>query len=255
MRFRLALAFSVSVILIGFASWSRLGTAENTQPGIVAVERLGTNEEGYQDFLQDFLEPKTLEATSPGEPLSNTDIIGRQLVMDYIELSASGKATEASLAALADRYVESIPALTQASSISYADIQTVPDTKANFQNYADKLVKIHKDYAARIGKAAAQEASFESLNPALYSFVSTFGAAYKDAALKLQGLPVPAALVKSHLQLVNKYLSSAAAMEAVSKTETDSATAFAGLIVLKRNVDEEEALRGEISRILTLNGL
>lgn len=254
MRLRLALAFLVSIALIGVASWSRFAVAEKTPANIVAIEQPEISGDDYDEILRDFLEPKTATST-PSEkgPLSSTDLIGRGLIMDYIGLAASGQATEASIATLANQYVTSIPALSKAQTISYSDLKKVTDTKINFQNYADELIKIHNSYAEIINGTNLD--AFTNLNPNLYSMASTLGQAYIEAASKLKSLPVPTSLIQVHLQLVNSYFSSAAAMNAISGTETDSAAAFAGLITLNDNLTKEDAFLSEISQILTSNGI
>lgn len=255
MRLRLALAFLVSIALIGAASWFRLTTSENAPSNIVAVEQFGTSDVYDGNILRDFLEPKATSTTSVETTLSNTDLIGRQLILDYVGLAASGGAGPESIDALANKYIDNLPALNDTPSIGYADIKTVPNTKSNFQNYADEITKIYIEYAERISKASIGGDNLNTLNPALYSFALTFNAAYIDAALKLQNLSVPASLAPIHLQLVNSYLSSAAATKAVSETEEDSAAAFAGLVILNKNVVKEKTLINEIDRTLISNGI
>ena len=254
MRFRLALALSVSILLIGTASWYRYGINDYTQSNIVTVEQFGTNSAYSADIVRDFLEPRAT-STAPVAPLSDTEIIGRQLIADYINLAMSGQATETSINALADRYVESIPTLNKTPAISYADIKVVPNIKVNFQNYANELMTIHKNYAERIARTYTKGANLNTLGPELYSLTATFSIAYEDAASKLKNMAVPASIVPAHIQLVNSYLSSAMSMRAVSETEQDAATSFAGLIMLNDNLKKEDALINTISQILTSNDI
>lgn len=257
MRFKVALAFLISIILIGGASWSRFGTPKYARPNITTVEQGG--EKGIYDaeILQNFLTPKTETANTitPTTSLSDTDLIGRGLIMSYIDLATSGQATEDRITALADQYVEGIPTLNKAEILQYTDIKSVPDTQSNFQQYANNLTDIHQSYATSVKQAGVGPNGLNTLNPELYSFASTFSNAYKNAALKLKDVPVPSSLAQNHLQLLNSYLSSATAMEAVSKTEQDSASAFAGLIVLNENLNKEDVLLIEISKILTSHGI
>jgi len=251
MRFRLALAFSVSILLIGVASWSRFTNVEKIQPSIVAIE---TNEGNYQDFLQDFLEPKTVGTTTPSEPLTNTDLIGRQLIMDYIGLAAGGDASTASIDALAERYVESIPTLNNALTISYIDLRVVSNTKVNFENYSTQLGNIYIKHSERINRAYAEVIGTD-LNNAYYSAAKEAGMIYENTAMELKNLPVPVSVALSHLKLVNKHLSSAAALESISETEKDPMTAFAGLVAVNENLDEEIVILKQIGQLLKTNGI
>ncbi|KKQ83449.1 MAG: hypothetical protein UT07_C0004G0003 [Parcubacteria group bacterium GW2011_GWB1_38_8] len=256
MRFRLALALLISILLVVTASWSRFGTT-NYAPSIATLEQIQTDNEYYSDdsFIRDFLKPSTASTTLPAEPLSNTELIGRQLILDYIGLATSGQATEANIDAVANKYLESIPKIIKVQKISRSDIKIVPDNKSNFQNYADQILKIHREYAENINKAYTGANSLKTLNPAMYAFTLTFNISYINAANGLKNLPVPTSLADLHLQLINSYFSSAASMKALSETEQDSTAAFAGLIILNENLDKEDVILNEISNILTANGI
>lgn len=256
MRFNLALAVSLSIILIGVASWSRFRTTNYIQPELIAIEQLGANSDDYETILHDFLEPETVGMASTSDSqFSNTDLIGQKLVLDYISLAANGQATEASLISLANQYVESIPALNKAEVLSTLNIKTVPNTQINFQKYADALTKIYGEYVENINKVQMAGSNLENLNPVFYSATINLSNTYTTTALKLKDLSVPIVLLSPHLKLLNNYLSSASAMEAVSKTEQDPVASFAGLITLKENTDKEEVLLNEIGQILISNGI
>lgn len=252
MRFRLALALSVSILIIGAASWSRLAGVEKAQPSIVALE---ADDKNYQDFLQNLLESKTASSTSAEEPLSNTDLIGRQLIIDYIGLATSGEAGRAGINALANTYVESIPALLKVEKIDYQDIKTTSDTKTGFENYSDGLAKIYARHADRINTAYAGKVGVFSSNGSDFSFAQDAAAAYENTALELKGLAVPLRLVPAHLRLINTHFSNAAAMRSIYNLEKDPVTASSGLLAIKENIDEESRALKEISEIMETNAI
>ena len=253
MLFRLVLALSISVLLIGVASWFRFGTTEYAQPNIVAIEQLGVGEGSYEDILHDFLEPKTASSTFPQGSLSNTDLIGRQLILDYIGLAASGQATEANITALANEYVEKIPTLHKTGKIVSQDIKALPDTKTNIKNYSDELARVYKEHAEHINAVNAN--NLGTSNNIYTPFAESMAIIYKGTALKLKGFYVPLSLVPLHLELVNTHLSSAAAMNSIFETEKDPVTAFAGLITMSKNLDEEVIILKEIDNFLKTNAI
>ncbi len=255
MQFRLALALSISVVLIGVASWYRFSAVEKIQPNIVAIEQPGPSGGDYEDILNDFVEPKTASTTYLQGQLNNTDLIGRQLILDYVGLAAIGQTTDTDIASLANQYIESIPAINKAAVVSSADIKTVSNTKANFQNYADGLTKIYREYGGSVGRMRILETNPDTSDSELYSAISRLSVAYTKATLGLKSLPVPASIVSAHLELLNSYLSSAEATRAISETKQDPAAAFAGLITLNNNIRKEEAVLNKISQILTSNGI
>jgi hypothetical protein len=258
MRFRLALALSLSGLLILGAFWSRFSTTKYVQSEVITVEQSEISNGYDEELLAEFLKPKTSTTTIESKPLSNTELIGRGLVLDYVSLATKGQATEANLASLANKYVGGVPnSLNKATVINISDLQTVPKTKNSLQNYADQITSIHQVYATSIIQAqkGKKVQNLTALNPDLYFLTAAFAQAYTEAANKLRNLPVPLGLVSSHLKLTNSYFSSASAMKALSETEKDSASAFAGLLVLNGNLKQESLLLTEISQILTSNGI
>jgi hypothetical protein len=256
MKSGIILAIVVSLFMVGGASWMRSAKAKNSG-GNVAIVQLDPESEAYQNFMNEFLSPESTGRgkTASYEPLSNTDIIGRQMIMDYISLASSGGAGTASIDLLAERYVESIPTLNKAVVLNLSDIRAVPNTKGNFKNYADEITVVYKTYVESMNKAQLPENRIDVLNPEFYSSTFAISMAYAEAANKLKNMQVPGALAQAHLQLTNSYAASAWAMESVSKADKDSANAFAGLIVLNEQIQKEEGLLKEIARILTTNGI
>jgi|SRR3989344_141301 len=250
----LALSLTISVLLIGVASWYRFGTVKVSQPNLVAVE---LTEDDYKEITADFTGPKEVVVASSTEPFTSTDLIGHQLILDYVSLAGSGQVTDSDVLNLADRYVESLPTLNNPPTIAYADLKVVSDTKSNFQNYIDVLTIISNEYVSSINKikAQAEGSDLESLNPSLYSLASALNITYTNTASKLKTIDVPGSLVPVHLQLVNIYLSNAAAIEAISKTDQDSTDAFVGLVLLDENLKKEKVVIDEINQILTSNGI
>lgn len=256
MRFRLALAFSVSLLLIGAASWSRLAKADKPEPSIVAVEQKAAENKYISDVFNNTLEEDMATSSSVStEPLTGTDLVGRQLIMDYLGLASNGQATEVNIAALADRYAESIPTLNSAPTVRYDEIKVVPNNQANFQHYAEEMTKIHGEYVSTMLEAAPNISDTSSSVSDFYPFAGTAHTIYSNTARKMAGISVPATLGEAHIKLVNIYLSSAAGMKALSLANTDSASAFAGLIVMSENNKEEKTLLDEIGRALESHGI
>jgi hypothetical protein len=253
MRFRLALALSISVLLIGGASWTRFSRADTYHADLAVVPSAALTAD-YQNLLA---ASATLSTSTPKtqEPLTETDLIGRQMILDYISLAANGQATDATVNDLANRYIESLSTLNRASTISQAEIKIVANDKANFQEYANVLAQIHIEYAKQINKSG-NTINIDPDNPSLDPEVTgRFQKAYALAASKLTDLSVPLTLVPSHLKLVNSYMSSAEAMKHIAAMDKDVISAFASLIVANENLTKETAALDEIARILTSNGI
>lgn len=250
MRGRLAIALSVSLVLIGFASWSRLSVRDSAQPNLIAVAQFNADP---QEILNDFLAPKTASTTPVSGLLTNTDMVSRQLFLDYMNLATNGEVSNATIETLAENYAQNIPLL-QGERVNYLDIKTVTDTGANFRKYSNGLAAIYTQHAQNVGRAYAGETG-ESLDGSYYSSSKSAAAAYRKTALALKDLSVPATLASIHLELVNRHFSSATGLEAVAQADEDPLTAMSGLITISENVEQEVLALHAIEKVLNANGL
>lgn len=260
MRFNVTLAICLSVVLVGFASWQRFSTSSKPLPTLVAAENTSAGNQDVADTqaaYQQLLETASTNpptASTPKKPLSNSDLIGRGLINDYLALLQSGKEIDNNaLNNLAQKYVADIPSLTQAKTVT--SIRTAPDKAENFQIYADAISKIYNSYSSKINAIPVNKSDLDSLNPRAYSYLTAFSDAYRDAASALENVPVPETLAQTHLALINTYLSSAEAAKEISQADADSAAAFSGLVVFNNNLEREDALLAKISGVLTSHGL
>jgi hypothetical protein len=252
MRGRVYLALFLSIILIGIASWTRLGGKSNPQLGLEVIPKTEENVAYYEEIAKNYLQNTS---TTPPENLSSTDLIGRQLIADYIALAANGQASEGQLGDLADKYVETIPTLVAVSRLTLTDLQIVANNKANFQNYATKVVQIHREYALEL-------LSVQSGGGLSALFTTGSGEApkkmyevYQKTADKLKVVPAPQAVISDHLNLINLYLENATAMKSVSNLNLDPASAFAGLLLMSNNINKEAEILGRIEQIIKANGI
>ncbi len=244
-------AICVSILLIGGASWSRFSGTE-TSPGLIAVGGEKDTEKYYQEVLAGYLD--TASTTSiESEPLTSTDLVGRQLIMDYLALAQTGEVSQESLDTLMERYVESIPTINSSTKLSLLDLEVVPNDHLNLEKYASAIQKVHRNYAsALISTYSSKGDSIQMGDSELYYAVSEI---YRETAEKLLAMSVPAQLAQVHLELANLYQENASAMRALGVAEFDPASSFAGLIAIKNNAEREQNLLSEIEDILDDNGI
>ncbi|MDP2651209.1 MAG: hypothetical protein Q8O98_01310 [bacterium] len=255
MDIRIASALFASVILIGGASWVRFSNTSGAPAGLaVAESQPAENIEIYN--IENTTTISGTAATAPSDaPLTDTGLISRQLILEYVDLAANGQASSANLEALAEKFVNQVPNLNKTSSLGLIDLKVVANSQINFQIYADALVSIQREHGQRISTASAGARSFNTLNSATYAKLNSMAATYANSAERLKALAVPAELAQAHLQLTNSYLSNASAMRAISQADQDSSNAFAGIIILNQNTAEQEAIFAEIVRILNSHGI
>ena len=258
MQFRLTLAILVSVVLIGYASWNRF-SAPYEVTNIVAVEQVKTSDEDYQASLNDFIEPTSASTTTIQKPLSTTEVIGRQLIMDYVGLAANGQVTKYDIEALANKYVENVPSLSQSQSLTQLltldDIKIVSDTKTNFQNYAGETLKIHEGLAKQISRSMDGRSGLTTPESILHDFALSVSKTYIITVIKLKKLSVPKSIGPIHLELINSYIADVNTMKMVLQNNQDPSVLISGLNMLNENIEKEKGLLDKISAILNANGI
>ena len=242
-------AIFISIALIGLATFQRVKPSGNASPQLSVINTKKESEEAYQDLLKTYLE----EGSSTAEDLTGTDLIGRQLVLDYLSLAQSGQATDASLTTLAERYVENLPTLITSEHVQYLNLNIVSNNESAFRQYADILQSIYKSYTGIIREANSKDA--ETDFSGVIDTSIKLSQAYKGAAEQMKNMPVPGELAEAHLNLTNLYLENASALASLGRQVEDPASSFAGLLVMKENVDEEQIILRKIEDILSDNGI
>lgn len=246
MHARLALALFVSIALVGGALWTRLSNNATVKYELALVEPGGDSQfSDYFGSAGDIRAAKTIP---------KTELLGQQLILEYMALATNGQASDDAVAALAEKYVDSIPTLTQTKTVSYEELKIVTNNKKNFEKYASEITEIHKTYVESVERNYSKS-SLDTLDSAFYSATSDISGIYGKTASELKSMAVPSAIATLHLELINTYLMNAESMRAISGTENDSTKAFAGLIALSNNTDKEAAVLLEISRVLNENGI
>ncbi|MBI1974535.1 MAG: hypothetical protein HYS51_01640 [Candidatus Zambryskibacteria bacterium] len=248
MRQRLALAFLVSTTIIGAALWQRVSTTSYVKPALEITPKLDVYQGiSDEDFVRDFTEPTKADSTVAEKPLTNTDIIGRQLVSDYIGLVVKGGAGTETINTLAEQYASIVPSLNKSAKLTYTDIRTAPTTEDNLKYYGNEIDRIYVSYSELINKA------YSSSRTAYYSFAKDAVPAYLQIIEDIKMLSVPLPLASTHLELINLHLSNLSAAESIQKAEEDPLTAFAGFIAINDNSEKEIALLKEIEQTIQIN--
>lgn len=247
------LALILSLVLVGGAAWLRLSSSKNVQKNdLISLNNEPQEAPTYQELYGEFLSDKSTTASESERALTGTELVGRQIMIDYLALSGSGQATPANLQALAEKYVESIPTLHTSVTIGYQDIKTTKDSRESWAIYSSELSRIysaHKDDFIETKVDVVKD----NLDNNHYNLLSKAASSYELQARELKNIIVPLAFTSVHVRLVNVNLSLAAALNAASNTENDPASGFAGLIKIAPDMNEEQLVLSEISTILSKN--
>jgi hypothetical protein len=254
MRMRILSALFLSLILIIGAAVLRSNNSKQTPAPIVSVDTT-TNASPATYTSTDVANLNGPNSTSTEENLTTTDVIGRQLITDYVNLAASGQATEESIDALALRYVEGIKNLNVTNELKLTDINIVPDTRENLKKYSEDLSKLINRHGTSVDKIFPNTNNLTNLGEDLADTMNLLSSVYADIGTEMKSLPVPASISQEHLNLVNYYISSSESIKYISYVEEDPALSFAGIVALNDGLEKESSILSRINDILSKNGL
>lgn len=241
MQRHLALALSISALLIGGATWYRIAYAQNPAQNLTIIDRPVSGEAADTTIVD-----APISNTDEGgqkEKLTSTDLVGRQLISQYLDLAQNGQATDANIQALAENAAQNIATINSFKPLTNTEIKIVADTKENFRAYGDAFNAINAKYQGLANIAASNGGDMSDISSkGFISVMSELAKLTKSSAEDLALLPVPASLASAHLGLINNYISSSNALAALSNANADSVTAFAGLVAQASNADEATSL-------------
>jgi hypothetical protein len=240
MRFRIALALSISVVFIGVATWLRLSEIKPEIPTIFSVNQPNTEADGLEMILNNLTErtPTISGAASTSEIVTSTDIVTRNLLLNYIDASVNGDGvvSATTLEEVANHQTDEIINFHVFQRVGIQDIQIISDNADNAKDYANKFSKIYSKYTWEMNLVTDNAESLASL--------------YENISTDLKRLPVPISVSNLHLELVNNQASTAAAVRSMGGINTDPIKAIAGMAALKENIPREKFILAEIDRIL-----
>ena len=253
MRARIISALLLSVVLIVGATWLKFDRNNPAEASLVSVEnKPGQDTDTYIPTSEANLSNPV--STTTEERLTTTDLVGRQMIIDYLNLANAGSVTKESLDNLAEKYVDMVPSLATSPQISPAEIKLVTNSKNNFISYDEITTKIETERIKIINNIYASNGVSDILDVKFYKLAGAVGVAYENAAKRFLDIPVPALLAPAHTKLINNYLSTASGMKSISELDKDSITAFSGAIALNKSIGEEKMIVNEIIAILLKNG-
>jgi hypothetical protein len=246
MRNSVVSALFLATVLVVGATWVRLSKDYDKVATLTAV---GTTSNDVEAYNIDTFWPE--DGDTPDTPYNATEAMSRSLITDYINLASSGQADEATLKRLVDQYVDTVPDLNTAPTISKADLHLVEDSRVNFQNYDRITTEIQTEQQASIMANYSDDTSRGVLTDQTIASIAKMGDAYEKAAIELRDMEVPKSLSVPHLKLVNNYFATAAGMRAVALTNEDTMTAFAGMVAVNSRIKEEPKILNEILALLS----
>lgn len=188
--------------------------------------------------------------TKAEEPLTNTDMISRQLFADYLDLSASSQNNQSGLQYLANQYTENIlkQNVVPKKQITITEINVVADSNETKLAYSKKVFDIRNKYTNLARTLFSSQGSDASLDTeTIVSFAGETSKLYSAAAQEMTNVTgVPVSLAETHVAIIRNYLESAEAMKKLSNVSTDPLLIYSALKTHSENSKKEEELFIEV---------
>jgi hypothetical protein len=253
LRFNLAFSLVISFVFIAGATWFRI-SHNKPVPQSLSVESAQNDLAIYQGSPLDVYIGEGKNSTST-DKLNSTDLLGRQLFSDYLNLNSNHQVTPENINKLASSYADSILNLQTSSKIDRSKVTVTADSPEAIGKYGNAVFEIRTRYGKLVEKSLAQNKFTDASGPEFSKFMSSVSTIYKQVADEMQNLPVPASLVDNHVKLVNNYLSSSESARSLSNLSQDSLSAYAALNSYATTEEEEGNLLTNIQVALVSNGI
>ena len=252
MRFGTIFALLFSVVIVGLALLWRFSDTKETESVLYSVET--ERPDDYEEALAYFTQPAAPQATTtkPAEPkpLTETDIITRNMLLSYMGTAIGNPDVKSEdMEEIAEFYLDEATKLHTFKRVNAEDLKIVADNEANARIYAKGFANIYATYAASMSDVMSSFTAAEQPEIAYAQFIAPVANYYSELATALKILPVPVSLSLLHMELVNIYLSNAAAMESANNIDSEPMVAMAGLVAIKENGTRESALLTELREV------
>src|SRR3989344_381508 len=123
LRANIILAIAFAILLISLTSWQRFSGESAAKANLIAVNTV--NDSTYNDLRRVGSASAEAAPTISPEPMSETDMISRQLFSDYLKLSSQSQVLPTNLENLGESYADGILSLAPlVKTVEMNDIKT-----------------------------------------------------------------------------------------------------------------------------------
>lgn len=225
MRLGIGVALSFSILLVGVAGYFRTHVAKPLA-AVVSVDNL------TEPVLVDNTPSTTTPATNSEDSLTTTDLVSRQMMLDYLALANMQQDSQQNIDNLANKYANKVDSLYSPPPAGQIDLNIVADNRQNYKNYSATI----SNFVNEMGSAdSANQGDDIALMKALAS-------TYSKAVTELSTMAVPNGVSSLHRDLINKLAESAKALSVINDENADPMIAISDLSALYQNMSIEEGI-------------
>jgi hypothetical protein len=250
MRKHIMVAIFVSVGIIGAAFFSRLSTHKPAL-NLVVLPSSSRTEVDPATIIPLFTGTSTTSAAT----ITQTDMVSRQLVSDYLNLNAAGGSTLSNLTTLGSKYGDALAANPTVVSYDVSQTRVVADTPANILSYALTVFALRAKYETLSTQLLNGDTNIDTSDPRFKTLMLGLSHLFEEALPEFLNTPVPTSLAANHVALLNNYSSSAQATRIIANINEDPASVIAAFSIQANNSAEQEELFGNIRVAVIAQGL
>jgi len=260
-----ASAFVYVYGLPGFGQISYANTAKVAQNNAVKpIANPPAADSGWQkQFLNNgnsnaFKAPSNRQPTANDrQPLTATDLLGRNFFEKYAELRQAGLTTDTAAVgnASSDVISQSLAGVGEPKTYSLKDISVIADNDAATRAYAENLMNILKSWLPATNEAEIAMNAFDKSDMSILAQIDPIIAGYRSALNKLLGTPVTQDLAQDQVDLLNGISMQLWNAEALRKADSDPVSALAAINLEVKSLETVSTAIGDFQNYFARAGI
>jgi hypothetical protein len=251
MKAGITIAVLISITVIGGATWYRISSAKNK-----AVSSLTSIESSHSSSDATGADAYNLSVTTnpTTDPQTLTKNVTQGIFSDFVDLSATGQATDNNLDKLGKVYADKIGSLSTIKTVAViSDLSVVDDSDSSLMKYSAALSSTYSKYADMAQQAVSLSGSISSTDKNFTKLMLSLADIFNKEANELKKIPVPSSISEAHLTLINNYYNYSNTTKALAGVNSDPLMAYGAMQSISGN--EDGAILGMISEILAMHNI
>lgn len=249
----------VCILAVGAAAYRTYESTTSTSDHLAlqaptiattSINTIQTNDDWKKQFLTDY-GSRSISATSSKTRLSDptlTDRFGQTIFTNYLELRQANLLNNDKLVNQAtENTITSSINTVRPKTYTATDVRTTTDTATSRAAYSATIVDVISMYDFKTGEADILQEYISGNDPQTLHRLDPITARYKQMTSSLLSTPVPASLIKGHVQLLNAVGNLGAASAQLRVSDTDTMQGLVGVAL------HTQGAQGMINAMKTLH--
>jgi len=211
---------------------------------------------GPDDILEEEIIADAVQENQNGAPLSETDELTREFIRQYVLLSQSGNADQATIDALAKEFSEKSLESVNLNKYRSSHMYTVTSNKETLKAYGNILfTALNKSTADGVTEMDIFKQIFEENKFDEIEKLDESVELYENIERELLLMQVPIIVSPYHLDLVNSFYAIGYAIEEIKSIESDPIRGLRGTTIYRENAEEVTSTLNTVVDLLVNQGV